>query len=145
MAYSIKKELMFSVNDLATYFIKLRNKLCGPYGLSISETEILFDLYHYGSSKVTDICERLNRSTNIISPSISSLEKNNIISKNKNKKDKRITLINLTDEGLKLINEILTDVSDYYSIFLSHYDESELKNILDIVNKSLAEVKEWNI
>ena len=145
MDNEIKKELMFSMNDLATYFIKLRNKLCTPYGLSIPETEIVFDIYQFGSSKVTDICERLNRSTNIISPSISSLEKKKIVSKNKNLKDKRITLINLTDSGLKLIHEILTDVSDYYSLFLSHYNDDELKQILDLVNKASKEVKEWNI
>ena len=130
MDYSIKKELMFSMNDLATYFIKIRNKLCGPYNLTVPEIEIVFDLYHYGSSKVTDICNRCNRSTNMISPSINSLENKNIVSKNKDKNDKRITLINLTEDGLKLINEIFTDISDYFSLYLSHYSDNELKQIL---------------
>ena len=75
-----RKEIIEMIKALSNYFNNVRDALCAPYGLSSIQAVIVLDIYHHpDETKVTDICKRLHKSTNTISPLINRLvEKFNV-------------------------------------------------------------------
>ena len=64
-----RQEIINMIRELSNYFNTIRDELCEPYGISSIQAIILLDIYHNQNEvKITDICKRLHKSTNSISP-----------------------------------------------------------------------------
>ena len=64
-----KKKIIDLIKDVSNFYNSIRDDLCEPYGLSSLQAVILLDIYHHkDKTRVTDICKRLNKKTNTISP-----------------------------------------------------------------------------
>ena len=129
------KELTLRFNDI-------RDSLCEPYGLSSLQAVIILDIYRNPEeTRVTDICKRLNKATNTISPLINRLIEKDFLEKVKNKSDNRVYNVKLTPKTLEIANEIYLDVSDYtYPMFDSLTDE-EFNNIFVALSKLIEVIK----
>ena len=69
-----RKEFIEMLKTVSLYINNVREALCAPYGLSSIQAVIVLDIYHNPNEcRVTDICKRLNKSTNTISPLINRL------------------------------------------------------------------------
>ncbi|MBQ2471327.1 MAG: winged helix DNA-binding protein, partial [Acholeplasmatales bacterium] len=109
-----RREIINMIKELSDYFNTIRDELCEPYGISSIQAIILLDIYHHPEErKVTDICKRLHKSTNSISPLINRLVEKGYLTKSQSKEDKRITYVSLTKKTEEITNSILIDVSDY--------------------------------
>ena len=82
-------EIIEMINTLSDKFYKLKNNIFSPYGLSAIQASIILDIYHNpNETKITDICKRLNKSTNSISPLVNRLVEKNFLEKKHDEKDK---------------------------------------------------------
>ena len=120
-----RQEIINMIKELSNYFSTIRDELCEPYGISSIQAIIILDIYHNPKeNKVTDVCKRLHKSTNSISPLINRLVEKGYLLKEQSKEDKRITYVKLTDKTKEITNNILIDVSDYtWPLFESLSDE----------------------
>lgn len=137
------REIVISnIKYLSEYFTIIREKLCEPYGLSEIQAIIVLDIYHNpNNNKITDICQRLAKETNTISPLIKRLEKNDFIVKKQDSVDKRISRVYLSERGNSIIKEINQDIHDYTWPMFDKLSNEEfdklydaliiLKNVLD--------------
>ncbi len=116
-----------------------RANLCAPYGLSHIQAIIILDIYHNPlATKITDICKRLNKTTNTISPLINRLISKGLLYKTQNKQDNRVFEVFLTEEGQKMMESINKDVIKFAEPLFACLKDDEydnLKNSLEILSK----------
>ena len=134
------------LKELTSRFSNIRDNLCEPYGLSSLQAVIIMDIYHNPeNTRVTDICKRLKKSTNTISPLINRLIEKDFLVKIQNKADNRVYDVKLTKKTEEIASEINLDVSDYtYPMFDSLTDQ-EFDNIYTSLLKLLEVTKQWGI
>lgn len=103
------------INDLKTITILFRatNQLekiiaddVSQYGLNPSEFGALEVLYHKGPLPVQSICEKVLIASSSMSYVIENLIKKEFIIKTKNIQDKRYHIVELTEKGRGLMNDI---------------------------------------
>ena len=138
-----RKEIIEMLKTLSAYINNVREALCAPYGLSSIQAVIVLDIYHNPNKcKVTDICKRLNKSTNTISPLINRLVEKNFLKKVRDDVDGRITYIELSDKSKQITEKIQLDVSDFaWPMFEMLLDEefSVIYNALEKLVKVTSE------
>lgn len=135
-----RREIINMIKELSDYFNTIRDELCEPYGISSIQAIILLDIYHHPEErKVTDICKRLHKSTNSISPLINRLVEKGYLTKSQSKEDKRITYVSLTKKTEEITNSILIDVSDYTWPFFEGMSDEKFDKIYEAL-KVLLEV-----
>ena len=98
-------------------------------GLTIAQFGVLEALYNKGDLRICEIIEKILTTSGIIK----NLEKDGLVKKNSDPEDKRSCIISLTDEGRKVIENILPNhINNIRNIFEVLTDEEKitLKNIL---------------
>lgn len=133
-----RKQIIEMIKDLSNYFTNIRDELCEPYGLSSIQAVIILDIYHHPDERrVTDICKRLHKSTNTISPLINRLVAKGYLKKKVSKEDGRSTNVYLTEKTKEMTNNILVDVSDYTWPFFEGVSDEEFDHIFSALKKLL--------
>lgn len=125
-------EVIDMIKKLSNYFNNVRDALCAPYGLSSIQAVIVLDIYHNPTeNKVTDICKRLNKSTNTISPLINRLVEKGFLAKTQGEEDARITYISLTEKTKKITDNISVDICDFTWPMFESVTEEQFEGIYD--------------
>ena len=131
-----RKEIIEMLKALSLYISNVREALCAPYGLSAIQAIIVLDVYHNPNKcKVTDICKRLNKSTNTISPLINRLVEKKFLQKVRDEIDGRITYIQLTDKSKRITEQIQLDVSDFSWPMFDELSDEEFSVIYNSLKK----------
>ena len=135
-----RREIINMIKELSDYFNTIRDELCEPYGISSIQAIILLDIYHHPEErKVTDICKRLHKSTNTISPLINRLIQKGYLMKKVSKDDARSMQVYLTDKTKEMVDNILVDISDYTWPFFESISDNQFDHIYTAL-KLLLEV-----
>jgi MarR family 2-MHQ and catechol resistance regulon transcriptional repressor len=74
--------------------------------LSFSQFAVLEALYHLGPLSQKDIATKILKSPRNITMVVDNLEKNNLVRRERDNGDRRITNVHLTEEGLSLFERI---------------------------------------
>lgn len=129
------------IDILSDEFYRLKNNICLPYDLSAIQTTIILDIYkNPNETKITDICKRLKKSTNSISPLINRLVDKGFLYKYNDPSDKRIFKVGLTEKSKSITSQIRTDVEDYtlpIAEELTEAEISEIENSLELLIKAV--------
>lgn len=102
-------------------------------GLTTAQFGVLEALYNKGDLKICEIMDKILTTSGNITVVIKNLEKDGLVRKSLDPKDKRATIISITDEGKKIIEEILpSHLENIVNIFSVLTDEEKvvLKDIL---------------
>lgn len=125
-------EIIEMVKSLCNYFNNVRDALCAPYGLSSIQSIIVLDVYHHpNETKVTDICKRLHKSTNTISPLINRLLSKGYLKKVQSKEDARVTYIELTEKTQAITESINLDVHDFTWPMFESMSEDQFSDVYE--------------
>ncbi len=141
-----RKNIIEMIKELSSYFTNIRDALCEPYGLSSIQAVIILDVYHHPEERrVTDICKRLHKSTNTISPLINRLIQKGYLMKKVSKDDARSMKVYLTDKTKEMVDNILVDISDYTWPFFESISDNQFDHIYTALKLLLEVTSEWNI
>lgn len=75
-------------------------------GLSVSQFGVLEALFHVGPLSQAEIAKKILRSTGNMTMVIDNLEKRGLVKRERQKDDRRYYIVQLTDEGRKLIGSV---------------------------------------
>ena len=75
-------------------------------GLTVSQFGVLEALFHVGPLSQVEIAKKVLKSTGNITMVIDNLEKSGLVNRERHKDDRRYYIVQLTDEGRKLIGSI---------------------------------------
>ena len=137
-----RKEVIEMIKQLSYFFDKSKDRLCAPYGLSSIQSKIIIDVFHNEGSRITDICKRLNKETNTISPLINRLINHGYLNKVVNKKDKRVFYVYLTDKSRNIMQNLTNDVEKTTWPLFDKVSEENLDKIYDSLNILMEVTKE---
>jgi MarR family 2-MHQ and catechol resistance regulon transcriptional repressor len=97
-------------------------------GLTISQFGVLEALYHLGPLSQKEIGQKILRSGGNITMIIDNLEKRDLVRRRRDKTDRRVFIVHLTDEGNKLISKVFpphaTKISDEMSVLSAAEQET---------------------
>ncbi len=126
-------ELLKSISRI---IYNVRTKLFAPYKITPVQAEILLDIYYNSSStKITDICKRLNKTTNTISPLINRLVERNILIKKQNINDNRIFEVYFSSTGLKIMADINTEIVLFSKPIFDTLSDEDFKKYCELTYK----------
>jgi len=74
--------------------------------LSVSQFGTLETLYHLGTMSQTEICNKLLKSGGNTTLVIDNLEKRGLVTRRRDPNDRRVIMVELTDDGLAMISAI---------------------------------------
>ncbi len=103
------------------------------YGLTTPQFGVLDALGHLGPLKVGELCRKMLVSGGNMTLVLDNLEKRGIIERAFSKTDRRAILIQLTNEGKELFNNIFTKHADFIgNLFdvLSYKEQKDLGSLL---------------
>ena len=101
------------------------------YPINATEFSVMEFLYSKGEKSIQEIRDRILLASGSATYVVDNLEKKGYITRNVSQKDKRVTYIRLTEEGMKLMDEI----------FLIH--KKNTKRVFEKINdKELVILKE---
>lgn len=138
----IKKLIEENQLDLSTLIVftraehtihRIEYKIIKQSGLTIAQFGVLEALYSKGDLRICEIIERILTTSGNITVVIKNLEKDGLIKKKPDPKDKRSCIVSLTEEGKKIIEDILPEhIKNIKGIFdiLTDEEKNTLKTIL---------------
>jgi MarR family 2-MHQ and catechol resistance regulon transcriptional repressor len=104
-------------------------------GLGLSDFGALEVLYHKGPLPVQSICEKVLIANSSMSYVIDHLIKRQLIKKVKNPDDRRIHIIELTEEGHRLMDDIYPKHQDHMRSMIDILDENEEHELQRLLKK----------
>ncbi len=102
-------------------------------GLTPAQFGVLEALYNKGDLQICELIEKILTTSGNITVVIKNLERDRLVKRNPDPKDKRSWIISLTDEGKQVIESILPDhIQNIRNIFdiLTDEEKMTLKTIL---------------
>ena len=128
-------EVINNIKILSDYFANVRDTLCAPYGLFSIQVVIVLDVFNNpNETKITDICKRLHKSTNTISPLINRLVSKGFLKKEQSKEDARVAYVSLTEKSKAITNSINVDIRDFVWPIFDQLSDEEFESIKKALN-----------
>lgn len=133
-------ELIEVLKATSQFIGDTRANLCAPYGLSPIQGIIILDIYHHPKArKITDICKRLNKTTNTISPLVNRLMERGLLYKVQSQKDNRVFEVFLSDEGQAMMAEFNKELLSFAGPIFQKLTDEEFNSLfvsLKALNKA---------
>ena len=105
------------------------------YPINATEFSVMEFLYSKGEKSIQEIRDRILLASGSATYVVDSLEKKGYITRNVSQKDKRVTCIRLTEEGMKLIDDIFPIHKKNTKKIFEKINDKELVILKEILKK----------
>ena len=105
------------------------------YPINATEFSVMEFLYSKGEKSIQEIRDRILLASGSATYVVDNLEKKGYITKNVSQKDKRVTYIRLTEEGMKLMDEIFPIHKKNTKRVFEKINDKELVILKEILKK----------
>lgn len=111
------------------------NKLYLKYGLTSGQFAVLEVLYHKGDLSIGDVQKKILSTSGTIPIIIRNLITEGYISKTTDEKDKRMTILHITDKGRKLMDTVYPENEAVILAMMSVWEPQEQEQLLKYLHK----------
>ena len=111
-------------------------------GFTFPQLSVISILAKSGEQKVSDISEKMRLSDSTVSGILDRLEHKGIIERKRNKDDRRVVKIHLSQESQELCRKFQQQKKEYFMHLLSELSEQEINDIikgLEILNRVVCD------
>ena len=109
--------------------------LASKVGLRLPEWRCLAILGAYGSMQVTQIAAKLSADKGLISRSLSSLERSNLVKTKRSAEDRRQIVIALTSRGRKTVSVMMPIMQKRQRVLIDALSKKEQKELHRMIDK----------
>jgi len=92
-----------------------------------------------------DICEVTEQPSNNVSRAVASLDKKNYISRSKDQTDTRRQVLNITEAGQRVHDEILSRFAEVEAKMLAGFNSSEKETLHALLDRIARSVNDWRV
>ncbi len=122
------------------------HEVAQEHNLSLDQFHLLIHLIHWDVNKKTptigDIAKRSRKAQNTISERVTRLEEKGLLKRVKDKDDRRISRVEMTEDGIRLMKSINYQASnEFVSKALSKMDEDISTRLLEGLNLLVENLK----
>ena len=107
-------------------------------GLTFPQLSVISILSKHGKQKVSEISEKMGLSDSTVSGILDRLEQKNMIERKRNKDDRRVVKIYLSEGSRKICHNFHQKKEKYFAQLLKKLTEKEIKEVikgLEILNR----------
>lgn len=132
-----KFEFILGLSSTYTKIFKMMDRCLSVHGISFSEYLVMYELSKMTNKSIRriDLAENTGMSASGITRLLNPMEKLNIVEKEQNARDARVSLVKLTDAGFELFTNATQSVFQSTDIFLEALDEKDIELFLNIITK----------
>lgn len=134
---------IYKIREAWLNIAKLYNEMASEYDASISMAFILLAIDEEDGTPVTKIAPRMGMEPNSLSRSLKSLEDKGMVTRIKDKVDKRKVYIKLTDQGAKMRFFALKAVFDLEKTIVKDIPQKQLEVFFNVINHVPEAIKEF--
>ena len=109
--------------------------IAAQYDLTLSQFGVLEALYHIGDLTVGEVKEKILSSNGTIPVVVNNLEKRGLLVRKKDPKDKRKSILTLTEQGRKVISEAYPPNEKMIHDQMSVWTKEEKKQLTELLGK----------
>lgn len=112
---------------------------CG-YNISLVQSHILYEVENQQEPTMQQVADKLGTDITTFSRQVQSLIKMNLLSKTPSSKDRRISLLSLTEEGKEVAESINQQMHQYLEDIFSHMSLEERDMVIQsiqLLNRSM--------
>lgn len=110
---------------------------------------VLFPLFvginHFGPIGVVELASNIGRDYSTVSRQLSRLQKLGLIERREGVKDKRVSEVNISSEGKKMINHINNARKDFGQMIFEEWDSRDIEEFIRLLQKFTNSVKHKDI
>ncbi|MEW4453220.1 MarR family transcriptional regulator [Bremerella sp. JC817] len=140
---SKEQEAILNILRTSDLFHNRLGRLLRDYGLTGSQYNVLRILRGEGKPLPSlEIAGRLIQVVPAITGLIDRLEKQELVSRVRCEKDRRVVYVAITDKALEILANIDQPLMDAHKRLMGHLTEVELQQLIDLLEKSRAAVTE---
>lgn len=105
------------------------------YKLATGHIFILVHLYKKGNCIASDISSYLGITSAGVTGLTDTLEKNNLIERNRSENDRRVVLLSLTNEGQQFVEKVISAKSKLFVQVFKDIEENEIEQVTNVFKK----------
>jgi DNA-binding MarR family transcriptional regulator len=134
--FSSFRELRENMNRLMSCFIKnVKTPTSQQLNLNASQIQVILLLMKYKNQKMSDLTKHTNVVKSSMTNIIDSLEALQLVKRIRNKDDRRIVFVGLTDKGEDLANNLRKAIFHLFEQKLSYISTDERQEFIESINK----------
>jgi DNA-binding MarR family transcriptional regulator len=100
------------------------------FGVTMVQMRVLVELKHCQMCTIGDLAEAMGSAPGNASAMCKTLEKKGLVTRTRNPEDERIVLVNLTDQGTGLLQDIEKELTAKCDPLLAEYSDEDFEQIL---------------
>lgn len=120
------------------------NKLILKHNLTLGQFAVMEALYSKGRLSTGEVMEKILTTSGNIPVIVKNLEKDGFITREQDESDKRRFILDLTDKGKDLMDEIFPENLKFMDELISLWDDDEKEELIILMNKFRRKYEEEN-
>lgn len=120
------------------------NKLILKHDLTLGQFAVMEALYSKGRLSTGEVMEKILTTSGNIPVIVKNLEKDGFITREQDESDKRRFILDLTDKGRDLMDEIVPENLKFMDELISLWDDDEKEELIILMNKFRRKYEEGN-
>lgn len=120
------------------------NKLILKHNLTLGQFAVMEALYSKGRLSTGEVMEKILTTSGNIPVIVKNLEKDGFITRKQDEADKRRFIMDLTDKGKDLMDEIVPENLKFMDELISLWDDDEKEELIILMNKFRRKYEEEN-
>lgn len=120
------------------------NKLILKHNLTLGQFAVMEALYSKGRLSTGEVMEKILSTSGNIPVIVKNLEKDGFITRKQDESDKRRFILDLTDKGKDLMDEIVPENLKFMDELISLWDDDDKKELIILMNKFRRKYEEEN-
>lgn len=120
------------------------NKLILKHNLTLGQFAVMEALYSKGRLSTGEVMEKILSTSGNIPVIVKNLEKDGFITREQDESDKRRFILDLTDKGKDLMDEIVPENLKFMDELISLWDDDEKEELIILMNKFRRKYEEGN-
>lgn len=120
------------------------NKLILKHNLTLGQFAVMEALYSKGRLSTGEVMEKILSTSGNIPVIVKNLEKDGFITRKQDEADKRRFILDLTDKGKDLMDEIVPENLKFMDELISLWDDDDKEELIILMNKFRRKYEEEN-
>ncbi len=105
------------------------------FAISMPEWRIMMILAEYPDISADEVCRRTKIEKSMVSRAVARLLKRHLINRDMDEKDRRRSILRLSETGLSVYDEVMPIARDYEAKLLSDLSAGELETFNDMIDR----------
>ena len=120
------------------------NKLILKHNLTLGQFAVMEALYSKGRLSTGEVMEKILTTSGNIPVIVKNLEKDGFITRDQDESDKRRFILDLTEKGKDLMDEIVPENLKFMDELISLWDDDDKEELIILMNKFRRKYEEEN-